>query len=128
LGNHEVKESDLYTGLWRVMGSRHLGGNEELKVRVVVNSHLVEVNEVLSTSLLDLPGDNGLQHGVERLSGVHKNDGISESKSSFEVSAHNLLLHRGFDNLKVRFFALRVSRHKPVIALHLRVNHERPSV
>jgi hypothetical protein len=128
LGNHKVKESDLNTGLWRVMRSRHFGGNEELEVSVVVNSHLVEVNEVLSTSLLDLLGDNGLQHGIERLSCVDKNDGESESKSCFQVSAHNLLLHRGLDNLKVRFFALRVSRHKPVIALHLRINHERPSV
>jgi uncharacterized NAD(P)/FAD-binding protein YdhS len=63
------------------MRSRHFGGNKELEVSVVVNSHLVEVNEVLSTSLLDLLGDNGLQHGIERLSCVHKNDGVSESKS-----------------------------------------------
>jgi len=110
------------------MGSRHLGGDEELEVRVVVNSNLVKVDEVVSTSLLDLFGDNGLKHGVKRLSGIDENDGVSESKSSFQVSTHNLLFHGRLDDLEVRFLTTAVGGHKPVIALHLGVNHERPSV
>lgn len=110
------------------MRSGHLGGNEELELRVVVNSNLVEVDEVISTSLLDLLGDNGLKHGVEGLSSIDKNDGVSESQGLFQVSAHDLLLHSRLDDLEVRFFSMRVSGHKPVDCLHLGVNHEGPSV
>jgi len=110
------------------MRSGHFGGDEELEVRVVVNSNLVKVDEVISTSLLDLLGDNGLKHGIEGLSSIDKNDWVSESKRLFQVSAHDLLLHGGLDDLEGRLFTLSVGGHKPVISLHLGVNHERPSV
>jgi len=110
------------------MGSRHLGGDEELEVSAVWDSSLVEVDEVVSSSLLDLLGDNGLQHGIESLSSINKNDGVTESEGSLKLPAHDLLLHAGLDDLHVRIFALGVCGHQPVIALHLGVDHEGPSV
>lgn len=77
LRDHKVKESNLNTSLWRVMRSRHLGSNEEFKVHIVVDRSLVKVNEVISSSLLDLSRDDRLKHGVKGLSSIYKDDGVS---------------------------------------------------
>jgi hypothetical protein len=59
------------------MRSRHLGSNEEFKVHVVVDGSLVKVNEVISSSLLDLSRDDRLKHGIKRLSSINKDYGVS---------------------------------------------------
>jgi len=99
LSDHEVKEGDLDTSFRSVMGSGHLGGDEELEVSTVGDSSLVEVDEVVRSSLLDLLGDNRFQHGIKGFSSIHKNDGVSESEGSLQLPAHNLLLHARLDDL-----------------------------
>lgn len=48
-GDGEVDDRDLDAHFWQVVGVAHLGGDEQLEVRVVVNVCVTQTNEAAST-------------------------------------------------------------------------------
>jgi len=101
LGDHEVQHGNLDADFRGIVRSGHLRRDEESKVLVVQNRRLVEVDEVLGTSLLNVLGDDRLQHGVKRFMRVHKNDWVSKLESSLHPAANKLHFHGRLNDLQL---------------------------
>jgi len=106
----------------------HLCCDEELEVFVVVDRLFTELHEELRALLLDLLGEDRLQHGIEGLSRVFIDHGVAVLDRDFETAGHDVTSHRGLQDGKIGvvLLLLLVLVLEPLVSLHLRVNHQGP--
>jgi hypothetical protein len=102
-----------------------LGGNIELELLRILDVAVSQSNGPHVSLLVNLLSKKWLNHWVKLLSCILEDDWIAERNAVFEDSAHNLEIHGWLDALDISVFLHTLD---PVIALHLWINHQRPSL
>jgi hypothetical protein len=101
-----------------------LGGDKELEGWVVIDSLITKLNSHGLRFLLDLFTQKRLQHWIESLNGIFEQQWDTLLDAVFDSPGLDLAFLSWLDGLDNIF----VHVLDPVVALHLWINHEWPSI
>jgi len=124
LSHHEVKHIDLYANFWRIVRPGKLGGDIEAELLVVLNVRVSELQGPHASLLVDLLSEERVNEWIEGFGCVLEDDWEAHGDANLELSAHQLGLHGWLDCPKISFLHC----FDPNVSLHLRVEHQWPSV